>query len=231
MVPKLRSADDGAVSRKKKGDGDDAGGGALKSLQGLLPPDEALPGEALALSQARLAGESHGVSAGDDDDADAKKGAARKHGAAELSKFERDCLARAQQRQKDRLASGAPQVIAGRTLRTAAFVAEPTQIEFKDFTVGETHHQKITLTNVSLSFNNFKVLALSDAIVDFFEITYTKPGRMSAGTSCVIDITFTPQVDEDIFDELPLLAATGQEGVAGMAITVVVYMATNFFLS
>ena len=32
---------------------------------------------------------------------------------------------------------------------------------------------------------------------------------MSAGTSCILEITFTPQVDEDIFGELPLLAATG----------------------
>ncbi|KAH8059174.1 hypothetical protein JL722_5728 [Aureococcus anophagefferens] len=168
-------------------------------------PDEAPPGEALNASQAKLAGEVAQAGAGDE--AEAAK-APRKHG-SELSKFERDCLARAQRRQKDRLASGAPQIIAGRTLRSAAFVAEPTRIEFKDFAVGESHHRKITLTNVSLSFNNFKVLPLGDAIVDFFDVSYVKPGRMSAGTSCVIDVTFTPQVDEDIFDELPLLAATG----------------------
>ncbi|KAH8098961.1 hypothetical protein JL720_1934 [Aureococcus anophagefferens] len=205
LIPKLRSVDDSSVARKKKDDGGDGGGGALKTLQGLLPPDEAPPGEALNASQAKLAGEVAQAGAGDE--AEAAK-APRKHG-SELSKFERDCLARAQRRQKDRLASGAPQIIAGRTLRSAAFVAEPTRIEFKDFAVGESHHRKITLTNVSLSFNNFKVLPLGDAIVDFFDVSYVKPGRMSAGTSCVIDVTFTPQVDEDIFDELPLLAATG----------------------
>lgn len=70
------------------------------------------------------------------------------------------------------------------------------------------------LTNVSLSFNSFKVLPLDDEIKDFFEITYTPSGRMSAGLSTTIQIVFTPKVrkdakGEDIHSVLPLLAETG----------------------
>ena len=65
LIPKLRSVDDSSVARKKKDDGGDGGGGALKTLQGLLPPDEAPPGEALNASQAKLAGEVAQAGAGD----------------------------------------------------------------------------------------------------------------------------------------------------------------------
>ncbi|KAJ1455469.1 hypothetical protein M885DRAFT_554868 [Pelagophyceae sp. CCMP2097] len=127
----------------------------------------------------------------------------------ELSKFERDCRARAQQRQKDRLNAGAPQVIAGKTLTTTAFVAEPPVVLFEDFALGQRHHFQLKLTNVSLSFNSFKVLPLTDSHVDFFEVTYVKPGRMSAGTFCIIDIGFSPAVDQDISTDLHFLAETG----------------------
>ena len=126
-----------------------------------------------------------------------------------LSKFELDCRDKAQQRQKQRLQQGAPQVIAGTTLKSSAFVAQPAIIEYADFTPGLRHVLTIKLTNTSLSFNNFKLLPLADEVTDFFEINYIKPGRMSAGTSCFLEIAFTPQVDEDIFAELPFLAATG----------------------
>jgi hypothetical protein len=118
------------------------------------------------------------------------------------SKFEAEALARAQGRQKDRLAHGAAQVVAGRTFAGAAFVAQPNEITFTDFTVGHTHRTKVLLTNVSLSFNSFKVLPLPDHIIDFFEVSYEKPGRMSAGTSCVLHIAFTPQLNEDILAEV-----------------------------
>ena len=127
----------------------------------------------------------------------------------ELSKFELQCREKAQQRQKDRLATGTPQSVAGKTLKSSAFVSEPSTIEYIDFTPGQRHVLNIKLTNGSLTFNNFKLLPLADEVTDFFEITYTKPGRMSAGTSCMLEIAFTPQVNEDIFAELPMLAATG----------------------
>ena len=45
----------------------------------------------------------------------------------------------------------------------------------------------------------------TDEVKDFFEIMYTKPGRMSAGMTCAINITFHPKVNKDIIVELPFL--------------------------
>ena len=114
----------------------------------------------------------------------------------------RDCLLKAQQRQSDLMQQGTAQMVAGRTFEGQAFVSHPPEILFKDFEVGKTRKTRITLTNVSLSFNSFKIKNLPDSIVDFFIVSYEKPGRMSAGTSCVIDIAFTPQINKDIIAEV-----------------------------
>lgn len=65
------------------------------------------------------------------------------------------------------------------------------------------------MTNVSFSINSFKLLALPDSIRDFFEITYTPSGQMSAGLATDITVKFIPKVNEDIISELPVLTATG----------------------
>lgn len=99
---------------------------------------------------------------------------------------------------------------AGRTFKGPAFVAKPTSgVTFLDFDVGTEYRARFTLTNVSLTFNTFKLQRLSDAIVDFFEISHDRPGRMSAGMSCPIDVVFRPAVNEDIFAEIPVLSETG----------------------
>ena len=67
----------------------------------------------------------------------------------ELSKFELQCREKAQQRQKDRLATGTPQSVAGKTLKSSAFVSEPSTIEYIDFTPGVRHVLNIKLTNGS----------------------------------------------------------------------------------
>jgi hypothetical protein len=71
------------------------------------------------------------------------------------------------------------------------------------------HTQTILVTNVSFSFNSFKLLPLEDKIKDFFNIVYTPTGRMSAGLSTTILITFTPQLNQDIDAVFPILAETG----------------------
>jgi hypothetical protein len=120
----------------------------------------------------------------------------------------------------------------------AGFLASPERIEFKDFEVGQTYSIKVNrlhlceqsnfckimLTNVSFSFNSFKIITLSPKIKDFFKVEYTLPGRMSAGTACSIkgnnncsccylflhtSVSFSPKVNEDILDVLPLLSETG----------------------
>jgi hypothetical protein len=68
----------------------------------------------------------------------------------------------------------------------------------------------VLFTNVSFSFNSFKLLPLDDKIKDFFHIVYTPSGRMSAGLSTNITITFTPQINEDINSVFPILSETGR---------------------
>ena len=58
--------------------------------------------------------------------------------------------------------------------------------------MGAAHTQTILMTNVSFSFNSFKLLPLEDKVKDFFHIVYTPTGIMSAGLSTTITITFTP---------------------------------------
>lgn len=59
------------------------------------------------------------------------------------------------------------------------------------------------MTNVSLTFNQFKVLPFDDNIKDFFELRFLDPldrlpGRMSAGVSCKIRVSFVPKLYKDI---------------------------------
>jgi hypothetical protein len=68
----------------------------------------------------------------------------------------------------------------------------------------------VLFTNVSFSFNSFKLLPLDDKIKDFFHIVYTPSGRMSAGLSTNITITFTPQINEDINSVFPIQSETGR---------------------
>ena len=73
-----------------------------------------------------------------------------------------------------------------------------------------SHTQTVLFTNVSFSFNSFKLLPLDDKIKDFFHIVYAPSGRMSAGLSTTITITFTPQLNEDIRSVFPILSETGK---------------------
>ena len=80
--------------------------------------------------------------------------------------------------------------------------------------MGVSHTQTILVTNVSFSFNSFKLLPLADNIKDFFHIVYTPTGRMSAGLSTNITITFTPQLNQDINSSFPILSETGPIDIA-----------------
>eukprot|EP00831_Metopus_contortus_P076277 TRINITY_DN7033_c0_g1_i5.p1 TRINITY_DN7033_c0_g1~~TRINITY_DN7033_c0_g1_i5.p1 ORF type:complete len:272 (-),score=72.21 TRINITY_DN7033_c0_g1_i5:805-1554(-) len=102
------------------------------------------------------------------------------------------------------------QIVAGREFKGTAFIAKPDVILFKDFEVGKTYKQKVLITNVSFSFNSYKVLPITDAYKDFFEITWAPSGRMSAGLSNTVEVAFSPQINEVIVTALPLLAETGR---------------------
>ncbi len=60
-----------------------------------------------------------------------------------------------------------PKVVWGRTFKGAAFISEPSCIEIKDFDVGKSYARTFTLTNVSFTFNAFKILDLPDAGLRF----------------------------------------------------------------
>ena len=124
-----------------------------------------------------------------------------------LSVLEQEYMDKAAIRQREGITK--PQVVAGREFKGTSFISKPEVIMFKDFTVGMAHTQTILMTNVSFSFNSFKLMPLQDKIKDFFNIVYTPSGRMSAGLSTTITITFTPQLNEDINDFFPILAETG----------------------
>ena len=55
-----------------------------------------------------------------------------------------------------------PQIVTGKEFKGTAFISKPETILFKDFAVGKPMTQTILLTNVSFSFNSFKLLPLSD---------------------------------------------------------------------
>jgi hypothetical protein len=72
-----------------------------------------------------------------------------------------------------------PQVACGREFKGKSFLAENLthkenmdKIVFRDFKVGEVYKQTIRMTNVSYTFNTFKLQALPDEIRDFFDIRY-----------------------------------------------------------
>lgn len=125
------------------------------------------------------------------------------------SQFEKDSFEKAKLRLKNRLEEGVAQIAGGRVFTGDSFASTPSEIIFKDFIIGNKYKRTFTLTNVSYTFNSFKIIDLSYDVIDFFTITYDKPGRMSAGVSCVIEIEFAPAINKDIDTNLKLLTQTG----------------------
>ena len=87
-----------------------------------------------------------------------------------LTALEREYLEKAKVRKKENMTG--PQIVMGREFQGQAFISKPDKIIFKDFVVGRSYKQTILITNVSLSFNSFKVLPIQDEFKDFFEVTY-----------------------------------------------------------
>jgi len=124
-----------------------------------------------------------------------------------LTKLEEQYMAKALVRQKNNIVQ--KQVVWGKEFKGQAFISKPDRVVFKDFEVGQKMKTRFTLTNTSFTFNHFKLLSLPDEIKDFFELTFVKPGRMSAGMTCSIIIEFEPKLNIDIISSIPLLAQTG----------------------
>lgn len=125
-----------------------------------------------------------------------------------LSKLEEQYLTEARERQKQNITS--VQRCWGKEFKGDAFLARPSIISFDDFVVGQKYRQVIEVTNVSLTFNQFKLLPLDSRYQEFFEIEFQPPGRMSAGVTRYITLWFLPKVPEDITTTFPILAKTGR---------------------
>ncbi|OQS07554.1 hypothetical protein THRCLA_00440 [Thraustotheca clavata] len=128
-------------------------------------------------------------------------------GVPKRSKLEEDMRQRALVKQKENLIE--KQIVWRKEFTGLAFLADPTLVWFKDFDLGKTQTLSFTLTNVSNTFNNFKLLPLPDDIRDFFDIKYDKPGRMSAGMTCRLFVSFCPRLNIDIETQIPAVAKTG----------------------
>ncbi|KAK1930806.1 Cilia- and flagella-associated protein 74 [Phytophthora citrophthora] len=117
-------------------------------------------------------------------------------------------LTKARQRQKDSRFTQS-QVVWGKTFTGNAFLATPELLWFKDFDVGRPLTLGFTLTNVSNTFNQFRLLPMEDEVIELFDIVYEKPGRMSAGMSCSLKVTFTGIEESDLDTFLSVAAPTG----------------------
>lgn len=125
------------------------------------------------------------------------------------SKFEIESFDKAKERQRQRLKEGIEQIAGGKLFKGQSFVPKPAEVLFKDFQVGKVYKKVFTLTNASYTFNSFRIIDLTDDVVDFFVITFDKPGRMSAGVSCPIEVTFTPKINQDIKTFIRFYTETG----------------------
>lgn len=125
----------------------------------------------------------------------------------ELTKLEKSVQAAARERQRANIS--APMKVMGKLFEGAGWEARPAAIEFPDFSVGAPQTVVITLTNISPSFNSYRVNALPDEVRDAFEVVWRPPGRVSAGTATKVTITFTPHTLQPIVTELPIITATG----------------------
>ncbi|DAZ97099.1 TPA: hypothetical protein N0F65_010422 [Lagenidium giganteum] len=141
------------------------------------------------------------------DSADGEPVVKKGFGKPKRSVLEQQMLAKALERQKTNIFQ--KQIVWGQEFTGTAFLADPAVLWFNDFDVGVKQTLSFTLTNVSNTFNYFKLLPLDSTIRELFEISYEKPGRMSAGMACRIRIEFTAVMPVDIDAELPALAQTG----------------------
>ncbi|XP_054250799.1 cilia- and flagella-associated protein 74 [Indicator indicator] len=105
--------------------------------------------------------------------------------------------------------TGTKQMMSGRECRERAFYSKPSCIHFKDFDVGQTYRKKIALINASYHMNSCRVVGVSEQLKDFIRIHFDPPGRISAGMSCEVVVTFKPMANETLEGEVMFVAQTG----------------------
>lgn len=125
-----------------------------------------------------------------------------------LSVYEQKLQKQALERQKA-LIAGVPQVVMGKAYTGAGFSATPEIVHFRDFEVGKMEIIEVTITNISFSFNSFRVGEIPDEYKPMFHVSHISKGRMSAGISTPVTIRFLPLAKVDIETFLPLYTALG----------------------
>jgi hypothetical protein len=133
------------------------------------------------------------------------------------SKMEKEIM----QRVMDKLKESAVirQVAAGREFKGKPFNSKPEIVLFKDFDLGKTYQKRVVLTNVSYSANYCKLQGISESLANCIDIRFDPPGSMSAGMTCEMTVTFTPEINTDLEGEISFLAQTGPFSVPIQCVT------------
>ncbi|NXL42434.1 CFA74 protein, partial [Podilymbus podiceps] len=105
------------------------------------------------------------------------------------------------------------QVVSGPECKGCSFYSKPSCIHFKDFDVGQIYKKKIVLINASYSVNFCRLVGISEWLKDFISVHFDPPGKISAGMSCEIVVTFKPMINETLEGEVMFMAQTGSFSV------------------
>lgn len=128
-----------------------------------------------------------------------------------LSVFEQKKIEKALHAQQQAILEGTPQRIAGRVYYGPSFRCSPSEVRFKGFEAGGVYSQDVEVTNVSLGFSTFRVLPLPEQVEGIISVAFEAAGRMSAGRSTRLTVTFTPKKEDDLKTEILLLSPTGPQ--------------------
>uniref|UniRef100_A0A8C0EAQ3 Cilia and flagella associated protein 74 n=1 Tax=Bubo bubo TaxID=30461 RepID=A0A8C0EAQ3_BUBBB len=101
------------------------------------------------------------------------------------------------------------QIVSGHERKGCTFYSKPSCIHFKDFDVGHIYKKKIALINASYSVNFCRLVGISEWLKDFISVQFDPPGKMPAGMSCEILVTFKPMINENLEGEVMFMAQTG----------------------
>ncbi|NXE76327.1 CFA74 protein, partial [Cochlearius cochlearius] len=105
------------------------------------------------------------------------------------------------------------QIVSGREYEGCTFYSKPCCIHFKDFDVGQIYKKKIALINASYSVNFCRLVGISEWLKDFIGVHFDPPGKISAGMSCEVVVTFKPMINETLEGEVMFMAQTGSFSV------------------
>ncbi|NXG53801.1 CFA74 protein, partial [Psilopogon haemacephalus] len=110
---------------------------------------------------------------------------------------------------REDLQTGTKRMMAGHECRERAFYSKPSCIHFKDFDVGQTYKKKIALINASCEVNSCRVVGVNEWLKDFIRIHFDPPGKVYAGMSCEVVVTFKAMTNETLEGEVMFMAQTG----------------------